>query len=236
MKHEDIDDILARTGRSAGEDSAGAAIDRARAALLSGLKPVKPLPPLWVFTLALTTLFAAIALATGTVLGVRGIHALSAGQRASIFPLLLATGWVASRACSRAMRPASGTKLGFMALALATGAFPALFALIFQGYGTEHFVHEGIPCLVAGLAVAIPTGLLVALILRRGFVLEWSAAGVAAGTLAGLSGMAMLELHCPNLKVIHVISWHVAVVAVSGVIGWIAGKVFELRNLDAMNR
>jgi len=33
----------------------------------------------------------------------------------------------------------------------------------------------------------------------------------------------MLELHCPNLKAIHVMVWHVAVVVVSGLVGWAIG-------------
>ena len=68
-----------------------------------------------------------------------------------------------------------------------------------------------------------------AFIVRRGFVMDWGMAGVAAGTLAGLTGLGMLELHCHNLKAIHVITWHVAVVVLSGVlgfaIGWAADKM-----------
>jgi hypothetical protein len=60
-------------------------------------------------------------------------------------------------------------------------------------------------------------------ILRRGFVLDWSKAGIVAGTLAGLTGLGMLELHCPNLKAIHVMVWHVAVVIVSGAAGFAIG-------------
>jgi len=75
--------------------------------------------------------------------------------------------------------------------------------------------------------VAIPTGLIAALILRRGFVMERGMAGIAAGTLAGLTGLGMLELHCPNLKAIHVIVWHVAVVIVSGILGFIIGWIAD---------
>ncbi len=233
MKHDNIDDILARAGHGPEtEMTERAAIDRARRALLPDLKPVRSLPPAWVFTLGFIAVFAALACTAAMILGLHGIRALNPEQRALIFPTLLAAAWIAAVACSRAMRPASGTELGFLALAFATGAFPALFSLIFHGYGTAHFVHEGIPCLVAGSAVAIPTGLVIALILRRGFVLKWSAAGIAAGSLAGLSGLAMLELHCPNLKAIHVITWHVAVVALSGVRGWVAGVVADSRSSD----
>jgi len=51
------------------------------------------------------------------------------------------------------------------------------------------------------------------------------AAGLAAGTVAGLAGLGMLELHCPNLKAVHVLVWHVAVVAVSGGLGFALGRM-----------
>jgi hypothetical protein len=228
MKPEDIDDILAHARRdSVPTEAERAAIERAKSALLSDLRPVHPLAPVWVFTLILTVVFAAFALAAGTSLGLHGIRALDPAQRAIIFSTLLVAGWLAAAACARAMRPAAGTRLGVLALALAGGAFPVLFALIFRGYGLQAFVHEGIPCLVAGMAVAAPTGVVIALILRRGFVMDWTNAGTAAGALAGLTGLAMLELHCQNLKAIHVMVWHVAVVATSGALGWITGRICD---------
>ncbi|HWB97785.1 MAG TPA: NrsF family protein, partial [Bryobacteraceae bacterium] len=47
--------------------------------------------------------------------------------------------------------------------------------------------------------------------------------GVAAGAFAGLAGIGMLELHCPNLAAMHVMVWHVAVLVVSGILGGLAG-------------
>jgi hypothetical protein len=50
---------------------------------------------------------------------------------------------------------------------------------------------------------------------------------MAAGALSGLTGLAMLELHCPNLKAIHVMVWHLAVVIVSTVLGFTIGRVAD---------
>jgi hypothetical protein len=157
-----------------------------------------------------------------------GIRALDLYQRALVFPTLLAIAWLAAAACSREMRPAAGLRLSWLALIFPVGVFPVLFSLIFQNYSTRHLVTEGIPCLVAGLCVAIPTGLGIAWILRRGFVLDWGGAGMAAGALSGLTGLAMLELHCPNLKAIHVMVWHLAVVIVSTVLGFTIGRVADI--------
>ena len=67
-------------------------------------------------------------------------------------------------------------------------------------------------------------------VLRRGWVTHAAAAGLAAGVLAELAGVAMLELHCANLEALHVLVWHTLVVPVSGVAGAIVG--WALRGCD----
>jgi hypothetical protein len=221
-----IDDIFAQSSAHT-QEAARAAASRARAAILADLRPVHPIPSSRVFTTALLAVSLLFAIASASLLGLDGLRALAPMQRLLIYSLLLLITWFAAFACSRAMRPASGWSLGPWTLALASLAFPALFALIFRGYTLAHFVHEGIPCLRAGLLIAAPTALVVTWILRRGFVMEWTTTGITAGVLAGLAGLGMLELHCPNRKAIHVIVWHVAVVVCSGLLGWIAGKIAD---------
>src|SRR5579862_851165 len=126
------------------------------------------------------------------------------------------------------MSPAAGRKLDAAALTLAVVGFPILFASIFENYSTRDLVKEGLPCLIAGLGVAIPVGAAIAWTLQRGFVLRWSSAGLAAGVLSGLTGLGMLELHCSNLKAIHVMIWHVAVVVVSATAGFLVGLTFDM--------
>jgi hypothetical protein len=82
-----------------------------------------------------------------------------------------------------------------------------------------NFVAQGIPCLKAGLLHAIPVAIIAWWILRRGFAVNSLAAGVAIGTLSGLAGVAMLELHCPNFETPHILVWHTAVLALSGAAG-----------------
>jgi hypothetical protein len=226
MTSGEMDKILAKAAdRALPRGAEAAAIGRVEGAILKDLRPVRPLAPAWVFTLSFVALFAAAAAASASALGMHGLPVLSGLQRGLIFPALLATAWLAAAACTRAMSPAAGSRLGGAALVLAVGVFPIVFALVFHDYDARNLVREGIPCLVAGLCVAIPTGLAIAWILRRGFVLDWSAAGIAAGALSGLAGLTMLELHCANLKAIHVIVWHVAVVLVSGMLGLGIGSI-----------
>jgi hypothetical protein len=229
MTPDEIGKMLAQAANRAFPQGEESNTTRVEAAILKDLRPVRPLAPAWMLTLALLALFAVFAAASALALGMYGLHVLSPPQRALIFSALLPTACLAAVACAREMSPAGGTRRGAIALIFASLLFPAVFALAFHGYGVRNLVKEGIPCLVAGLCVAIPAGLAVALILRRGFVLDWSAAGVAAGALSGLAGLGMLELHCANLKAIHVIVWHVAVVVASGAIGFVAGRVAAAR-------
>jgi hypothetical protein len=98
-----------------------------------------------------------------------------------------------------------------------------VFALLFSDYRTERFVSQGMTCLTAGLLHAIPVSVASVWVLSRGFALNSVAGGLAKGTLAGLAGVTMLELHCPNFEAPHVMVWHIAVLAVSGVVGGLMG-------------
>jgi len=77
-----------------------------------------------------------------------------------------------------------------------------------------------VACLKAGLAWSLPAGVLSWLVLRRGFAVDRTAAGIAAGAFAGLAGLTVLELHCPNFRLPHVAVWHVAVPPLVALAGW----------------
>jgi hypothetical protein len=111
-------------------------------------------------------------------------------------------------------RVAPGFLLGAGSLALL-----AVFAVLFRDYRTERFVSQGVACLTAGLLHAVPAALASWLLLRRGFAVNSIAAAVAAGTLAGLAGVAMLELHCANFEAPHVMLWHTAVMPLCAAAG-----------------
>jgi hypothetical protein len=186
VKPDEIDKMLAQAADRALPPGGGrVAMERVESAILNDLHPVRPLAPSWVFTVVFASLFAAISVGIASVLGLHGIRALNPDQRSLIFPILLAAAWFAAVGCSREMRPAAGSRLGALALILSASVFSGLFSLIFHGYGTQNFVPEGVPCLVIGLGVSIPAGLAIIYILRRGYVMNWSMAGLAAGALPG---------------------------------------------------
>lgn len=142
-----------------------------------------------------------------------------------IFSVLGILIWMAATTCVSEIIPGSrrrvapGALLGAGSLALL-----AVFAVLFHDYRTGHFVSQGVVCLTAGLLHAIPAALASWLLLRRGFAVNSVAAGLVMGTLAGLAGVTMLELHCANLQAPHVMLWHTAVMPVSAAAG-VAGVV-----------
>ena len=74
-----------------------------------------------------------------------------------------------------------------------------------------------------GLLAAVPAACMSGLLLRRGFAVNPVAAGLAGGALAGLCGVTMLELHCPNFQALHVLVWHTAVLPGSAALGALVG-------------
>ena len=229
MTPDEVDKILGEpAGRPLPPEAASAAVRKARSAIIDDLRPVRPLPASWILTLLFAGAFATVAVASGSLLGAHGFHALDYLERAAIYPTLIVLALVAAMACSRQMRPAGGSRLGVVALLLALACFPAVAAAIFVGTALSAGSSEGVPCLKAGLLVALPTAILIIWILRRGFVLDWSAAGLAGGVLAGLTGLGMLEVHCPNLKAIHIMVWHLGVVVISAALGLAIGRIVGL--------
>lgn len=219
MRDREIDEILKGAAHSApGVDPA--VLERVARSIRSSLAPVRPLPPAWALASGLVAICAAIALAGAVRLGLYGIQKLSVFEDALIFPVLGILICLAATALAGEMIPGSrrrvapGVLLGVGSLALLS-----VFAVMFRDYRTERFAAQGLACLTAGLLHAVPVALASWWLLRRGFAVNARAAGVAAGTLAGLAGVTMLELHCPNLQALHVMLWHTAVMPVCAAAG-----------------
>jgi hypothetical protein len=137
-----------------------------------------------------------------------------------MFPLLASvTALAAMRAVSE-MIPGSRRRIAsWQLLIIAIVAFLAVDAILFRDYSLGNFVPDGIVCLRAGLEIAAPVGAGAWLVLRRGFAVNPPSAGLAAGTLAGLAGVVMLELHCPLFLAPHIMVWHAAVIPVAAMAG-----------------
>ncbi|MGA2096364.1 MAG: NrsF family protein [Candidatus Acidiferrum sp.] len=219
MKDREIDEILKTTAQAA-PPVEPALLDRVAASLKPSMRPVRTIWPAWLLVSLLILICAAVALAGAAKSGFFGFQAQNALDRAMIFPALLILIGLAATTSVRATIPGSRRLVSSAALLAGISvALIALFGFLFRGYQTENLVPHGIPCLATGLLYAIPTALASWLALRRGFAVNSIAAATAAGTLAGLAGVAMLELHCANLQALHILLWHASVVPLSAAAG-----------------
>ncbi|HTS64352.1 MAG TPA: NrsF family protein [Candidatus Acidoferrales bacterium] len=225
MNGGDPEDILNRAAR-APHEADPALLARIAASINSGLEPVRPLPAPWVLASGLLAIWAAVALAGAAAFGLYGIARLSGAEIAAIFPLLAAFAWAAAARIVAETIP--GSPRPVPSVFLAGGGILALltvFGLLFHDYRTERFVPQGLVCLETGVVHAAIAALGGWVVLRRGLAVEPVSAGLVAGTLAGLAGIAMLELHCPNLEALHVMVWHTAVIPVSAGAGALFGRL-----------
>ncbi|HEY1495602.1 MAG TPA: NrsF family protein [Candidatus Solibacter sp.] len=224
MRDRDIDEFL---NRGAGQPSEvdPELLDRISASVRSGLRPVRPLPSPAILVAGLVSICAAIAVAGGLALGPHGIQRMSALQIAIVFPVLAAFIFLSAALAVAEVIPGNRRPVSPWLLSVAGCiALALVFALLFSDPGTSHFVSKGLICLRAGLIFALPTGVAGGWLLRRGFAVNPPAAWFAAGTLAGLAGVTMLELHCANFEAPHLIMWHIAVIPVSALIGFLAAR------------
>ncbi|MGA2722495.1 MAG: NrsF family protein [Bryobacteraceae bacterium] len=219
MRDREIDEILKQAAQ-APHDVDPAVLDRVAGSIGSTLGPVRPLPPAWVLAGGLVLICVSVALAGAARLGLYGIQKLSVLETALVFPMLGVLICLAAMAFAGEMIPGSRRRVapGFL-LGAGSLALLAVFAVLFRDYRTERFVSQGVACLTAGLLHAVPAALASWLLLRRGFAVNSIAAAVAAGTLAGLAGVAMLELHCANFEAPHVMLWHTAVMPLCAAAG-----------------
>src|SRR5437588_6888680 len=197
-----------------------ALLERIAAAIRSDLRPVRRMPPVWLLSAALFALFAATSLFGASVLGFFGLHRLSDEGIAAIFPPLTALALLAAGASAGAMIPGSRRPYppaGLLAAALIL--LGGVFSFLFRDYRTDSFVRQGTVCLAVGLLWAVVAAAGAWLLLRRGFAVERRAAGIAVGTFAGLTGVTVLELHCPNLRMPHIVVWHLAVLLIAALAG-----------------
>jgi len=196
-----------------------ALLERIAAAIRSDLRPVRRMPPAWVLSAALFALFTATSLAGAALLGFAGLHRLSMDAIAAIFPPLAALALLAAAASSSAMIPGSKRPYDPAGLfAASVIVLAGVFGFLFRDYRTDSFVRQGTACLTVGLLWAGVAAIGAWLILRRGFPVEHGAEGIAAGTFAGLTGVAVLELHCPNLRTPHILVWHLAVLPITAIV------------------
>lgn len=229
MNDREIDDVLEKAAQ-ASQPVSPALMERIAGSIKPSMRPVRPMPPAWLLTGYLILISSTVALAGAARAGFFGVERLGAFDRALIFLTVGIFIWAAASEFVSSMIPGSKRRVHPWALmSISCLTLMCIFAGVFHDDHTDHFVSAGVACLSAGVLHAIPIALVSWLLLRRGFATQPVLAGVVAGTLAGLGGLLMLELHCPNFQAPHVLVWHTAVVPVSAGGGALAAWLFHAR-------
>jgi hypothetical protein len=222
LNDHEIDEKL--KGAKVPEDPRAETLDRIAGSIAGSIRPVRPMPPRWMLSGEVALICATVALAGAGGLGFYGIAKMTFLERIFVFSVLGLMVLVAANELVSAMIPGSRRRFSSGGLLTIAGlGLGTVLALCFRDYQTTGFIHAGLVCLTIGLLHAISAGLLGWLVLRRGFAVDAVSAGLAAGTFAGLSGVAMLELHCANFQAAHVLVWHVGVLLVSAGLGGLCG-------------
>lgn len=206
-------------------------LDRIKTKLLADLKPAKPLPPAGVLVFPLMFILVVIAAVGGAALGIAGWRALNLLQKSAVFPALAAGAGVLAYTTAWLMVPGTRlTRSPYLYVFAVLGSMAAACISLFDPHEESTFVSTGLVCLRIGLECAVSATVLFWLLLRRGAILNPMLMGATAGALAGLSGLAVLELFCPNLNEYHILVWHLGSVLVSTVIGLAIGTIAEYSN------
>ena len=201
---------------------------RIQTGILEDLKPIRPLAPFPILLFGCAIVFLSVTAVGVLLLGMNGWGALSLVQRIVVFVTLAASAVLLAISMVRQIVP--GSKHIFAPAVLLVTILVVLIMVIavtFRSQQESAFLRSGVMCMKSGLKYSMPTAFLLWFILRRGAVLYPKLIGAVAGGLAGLAGLSVLELNCPNLNVLHILIWHGGGVAVSSIGGALLGNTVE---------
>jgi hypothetical protein len=197
--------------------------------LLRDLRPVRPLAPSSVFLAGLAISFLAVAVVGSIQLHAYGWNVLSVSAKIVVFASLALGAGALALSMAWQMRP--GSKYSVSPNLLPAGALllvAVAMMTVFCSRQEKAFVSSGLRCLSSGLKYAIPGAVLTWLWLRRGAAQSPKLMGATIGGFAGLIGVTVLEVHCPNLNLYHILVWHLGVLLLSALGGLALGATVEV--------
>jgi hypothetical protein len=195
--------------------------------LAADLKPIRPLPPNGLLTTAFALIFSALALLGGLSLGDRALLRMDWLTALFTFAALGGSACLVAFALSGEMAPGRRLAPPWVLVSGILLGLALVLASLFPNHPEPAFWLRAWRCLRTGLAAGSLAAALFWLILRRGAMLDPRASGALAGLLGGLAGTAMLEIHCPDFNLAHVLAGHWAAAALGAGVGWIAGAIAD---------
>jgi hypothetical protein len=214
--------LLGEGGKSAG--AAERQLEHIRSRIVENLRPVRPLPHSRFLLFACATIFLCIVTIGAAPYGMNGWSALSIGQKVAVFTALTDSVVLLAISMVGQMVPGSRYALAPALLPISiVGILLVVIAATFQSRAEPAFLANGVTCMINGLTYSIPAALLFWLFVRLGAMLNPKSMGAAAGGLAGLVGLSVLEINCANLNVFHILVWHWGVVLINSTAGALLG-------------
>lgn len=205
-----------------------ASAERIRVMIHQDLKPVRPLPPVWVSVLALFGLTAIIVAGHSASVGAAGLAALSPAQ------LLVLTLWAVAVIVAGAVsleasiRPASRPSIPFWLPVFLLGAgFPAMAGALFPSGPVEDFISHGVRCLSGGLMIAALAGAVAYAFARRGYATDWLRTGLLIGAAGAAVASIALLFSCSSQESGHMAVWHGLIILISITAGYLFGRRLE---------
>ena len=194
------------------------------------LTAVRPLGPFGYYAAGFALIFLAPIVAALGMLSTNGIARMSPAAIVLAFGALAICAALLAVSLAADMSP--GSRRPAPSVVLTGGILLSLAAIfcVLLPYRTEtsFWVQSGL-CLQLGVVFAVPTAALAWGLLRRGAVLSPAISGAAAGLLGGLAGLTVLEIHCPDHNLAHVLVAHWGAALVCTAIGLVAGASMEER-------
>lgn len=222
MTHRDLDRLWESHAPKLRPERMNQIADR----MAGDLTPVRPLPPTGLLTTAFALVSAALVLLGGLALGDRALQRMDLTTAVFTFAALAASICLLGFALSGEMAPASRRLAPpwLLAVGILSG-IAVLFAVLFPYHEERSFWFHAWQCLRIGLVAGGLGGALFWLILRRGAIFHRRVSGALAGMLGGLTGVAILEVHCPNFNSAHILVGHWGAAALGAGIGWLVGAL-----------
>jgi hypothetical protein len=222
-------DLVGAFRKLGDDENASSALTGLAGRLSADLLPADPLAPNGFYLAIFAGLFASTVAFGVYREGTFALHAMTLAQTVSILSALGACALILAWSLVRQMVPGSRHRFRpeFVPAVVIAG-LSLVVAVLFRAGGQTLFWQQGWACLRMGFPFALLAGPAVWLVLRRGAILSPRVAGAAAGLLAGLAGTSVLEIHCPNLDLSHIVVWHLGVSVLASLCGLGAGVLSEL--------
>jgi hypothetical protein len=215
---------------SAGTEDPSAMIRHIQQQLIRDLRPVRPLLSARFLLILFLTAFVVVVSAATASLGAWGIAVRSFAQLLVIMGTMVAgAGWLGC-SLARQMVPGGSRERPLLLPGSILVVLLVEVLLLFHAREESHFWAHSRLCLAIGLLLAGITAFPLWIILRRGVILYPQVAGATTGLLAGLVGLTVLELHCPNVNLWHIFAAHLGAAAFCSLIGLLLGTLQEFWN------